>query len=134
MDQQMVTAIAVALATKASEGLAEGGRAAFESLARLVRRAFQSRAAASAALTDAEVDPADGARITALQRALSHVMSEDPAFDTDLQDLWREISPHLTVSDGGIVNNISGRVEGNAVQARDIHGGISFGTSRRGES
>jgi hypothetical protein len=59
MDQQMATAIAVTLATKAAEGLAGGGRAAFEALARVVRRAFQGRPSARIALVDAEADPAN---------------------------------------------------------------------------
>lgn len=133
MDQEMVTAIAVALAAKAAEGLTEGGRAAFEALARLVQRAFQGRASAQAALTDAETDPADETRIEELQRALAQTAAEDPAFETDLRGAWRELAPHLTASDSAVANNVSGTVEGNVVQARDVHGGISFGMPRRDE-
>jgi hypothetical protein len=134
MDQEMVTAIAVALATKAAEGLTEGGRAAFEALARLVQRAFQGRASAQAALTGAEADPADETRIEELQQELAQTAAEDPAFETDLRGAWRELAPHLTASDSAVANNVSGTVEGNVVQARDVHGGISFSTPRRDES
>jgi hypothetical protein len=133
MDQQMATAIAVTLATKAAEGLTEGGRAAFEALARVVRRAFQGRPSARVALVDAEADPTDEARIGALRRALAHVAAEDPAFEADLRELWRELSPQLTATGGGIVNNVSGTADGNLVQARDVHGGISFGIPGRAE-
>jgi hypothetical protein len=131
MDQEIVTAIAVALATKAAAGLTEGGRTALEALARLVQRAFQGRASAQAALAGAEADPADETRIEELQRALTQATAEDPAFETDLRGLWGELAPHLTASDGAVANNVSGTVEGNVVQARDVHGGISFGTPRR---
>ncbi|MGI5180590.1 hypothetical protein ACQEVZ_30180 [Dactylosporangium sp. CA-152071] len=134
MDQEILTAIAVALATGAAEGLAGGGRAAFEALAQLVRRAFQGRASAHAALADAEANPADETRIGTLQQALTEAVAEDPAFETDLQAVWRDLSPHLTAGYGGVANNVSGTIEGNVVQARDVHGGISFGTPGRTES
>ncbi|MET7425380.1 hypothetical protein [Dactylosporangium sp. NPDC005555] len=134
MDHEILTAIAVALATRAAEGLAGGGGAAFEALAQLVRRAFRGRASAQAALTQAEADPADEARIGTLQQALAEAVAEDPAFETDLQAVWRDLSPHLTADYGGVANNVSGTVEGNVVQARDVHGGISFGAPGRTES
>ncbi|MEU7741725.1 hypothetical protein [Nonomuraea sp. NPDC049158] len=49
--------IAVALATKTAEGLAEGRRAAFEALVGLVPRKFEGRDSAQSALADDEADP-----------------------------------------------------------------------------
>jgi hypothetical protein len=134
MDQEILTAIATALATRAAEGLAGGGGAAFEALTRLVRRAFHGRASAQAALADAEADPADETRIGSLQQELANAAAEDAVFETDLQAVWRDLSPHLTAGYGGVANNVSGTIEGNVVQARDVHGGISFGTPDRTES
>jgi hypothetical protein len=64
---------------------------------------------------------------------LAQAVAEDPEFDAELRDLWRALSPHLDASHGGVVNSVSGTVEGNLVQARDVHGGISFGTPGRNE-
>jgi hypothetical protein len=36
------------------------------------------------------------------------------------------LSPHLVPNADGVVNNFSGPVAGNVMQARDVHGGISF--------
>jgi hypothetical protein len=62
---------------------------------------------------------------------LAQAAAEDPAFEAELRGLWREIMPYLNASDGGVVNTVSGTVEGNLVQARDVHGGIAFGVRGR---
>ena len=134
-DQELLTTIAVTLATKTAEGLAAGGRAAFEALAGLVRRRFAGRASAQAALAEreSEIDLAADARIEILRQALAQVVAENPGFEAELRERWLALSPHLSVGDGGVINSVSGTVEGNVVQARDVHGGISFGPAGRAE-
>jgi len=134
-DQELLTTIAVTLATKTAEGLAAGGRAAFEALAGLVRRRFAGRASAQAALDETEAgdDATKDDRIDVLREALAQAVSDDPAFEAELRAQWRALSPHLNASDGGVINSVAGTVEGNVVQARDVHGGISFGGPDRTE-
>jgi len=134
-DQELLTTIAVTLATKTAEGLAAGGRAAFEALTRLVRRRFADRASTQAALAETEgaADAAKAARIEILRQALAQAVADDPAFEAELRDRWRALSPHLSTGDGGVINSVAGTVEGNVVQARDVHGGISFGGPGRTE-
>jgi len=134
-DQELLTTIAVTLATKTAEGLAAGGRAAFEALARLVRRRFAGRASTQAALaeTEAGTDVAKDVRIEILREALAQAAADDPTFEVELRDRWRALSPHLNASEGGVINSVAGTVEGNVVQARDVHGGISFGGPGRTE-
>ena len=132
-DQELLTTIAVTLATKSAEGLAAGGRAAFEALAGLVRRRFAGRASAQAALAERESDSAADARIEILRQALAQVVAESPGFESELRERWLALSPHLSAGDGGVVNSVSGTVEGNVVQARDVQGGISFGPAGRTE-
>ncbi|MEV6632217.1 hypothetical protein AB0M54_15840 [Actinoplanes sp. NPDC051470] len=136
-DQELMTTIAVTLATKTAEGLAAGGRAAFEALARLVRLRFEDRTSTQAALDEAEedagTDSANDDRIETLRQELAQAVADDPAFEVELRDRWRALSPHLNASEGGVINTATGTVEGNVVQARDVHGGISFGASRRTE-
>ena len=129
-DEDIWTAVALTLATKAVEGLAEGGKAAFAALARLVKRRFHGRGSAQAALVEAEADPADDIRIQSLREELAQAAAEDPAFGHELRRLWRDLSPHLVAGTDGVVNNLSGSVGGNVVQARDVQGGISFGDAR----
>lgn len=126
-DEDILTAVALTLATKAVEGLAEGGKAAFAALARLVWRRFQGRGSAQVALAEAEADPTDDTRIQSLREELAQATADDPAFDHELRRLWRDLSPQPAASADGVVNNLTGSVGGNVVQARDVHGGISFG-------
>ncbi|MER7279633.1 hypothetical protein ABT369_34840 [Dactylosporangium sp. NPDC000244] len=51
-----------------------------------------------------------------------------------LRNLWRELSPHLIAGHGGVTNSVYGIVEGNVVQARDVHGGITFGGADRSDT
>jgi hypothetical protein len=134
-DQELLTTIAVTLATKTAEGLAGAGRAAFEALARLVRRRFADRASTQAALTETEAgtDLAKDVRIEILREALAQAVADDPALEAELRDQWRALSPHLSTGEGGVINSVAGTVEGNVVQARDVHGGISFGGPGRTE-
>ncbi|MBT8227007.1 MAG: hypothetical protein HKP61_21035 [Dactylosporangium sp.] len=126
-DEDILTAVALAMAAKAVEGLTEGGRAAFAALTRLVRGRFQRRASAQAALADAETGPPDEARVQSLRDELAQAAAEDPEFDRELRRLWRDVSPRPTANTGGVINTVAGSIAGNAVQARDVHGGISFG-------
>jgi hypothetical protein len=126
-ETDILTAVALAMATKAVEGLTEGGKAAFAALAKLVRERFQRRAFAQAALAEAEADPSDESRIQSLRDELVQTASDDPEFDRELRRLWRDVGQHSTANAGGVINTINGSVGGNVVQARDVHGGISFG-------
>jgi hypothetical protein len=126
-DQQLLTAIALTLATKTAEGLAAGGRAAFEALARVVRRRFEGRASAQAALAEAGTDSTKDARIEILRQELAQAIADDPDFEAELRERWRALSPHLNAGGNSVINSVSGTVEGNVVQARDVTGGISFG-------
>ncbi|MFG1608589.1 hypothetical protein [Actinoplanes sp. NPDC049265] len=136
-DQELMTTIAVTLATKTAEGLAASGKAALEALARLVRRRFDGRTAVQTALAEAEeegkTESTEDDRIEALRRALAQAIADDPSFEAELRDRWQALAPYLDASDGGVVNTVAGTVEGSVVQARDVNGGISFGTPGRTE-
>ena len=130
MDEQFVAALAVGLAGKLVDGLAEAGKATFQGLVRLVLRRFRSDPAAQSALVATEADPSDPGCRGRLRAALERLTAEDPDFDAELRALWSDLQPHLAAASGGVVNNISGDVSGGVVQARDVHGGISFGPGR----
>lgn len=116
MTDPVMTAVAVALVTKAVDGLTEGGRAAFAALAKLVRRKLAANNQAPTTI--------DGTDEQALSDALSEAAARDRTFAEELHRLWQAV--HEARNDA-VRNVISGDVSGNVVQGRDIHGGVSFG-------
>ncbi|QSB13100.1 hypothetical protein JQS43_15795 [Natronosporangium hydrolyticum] len=130
VDEEFLTALATALAGKVAHGLSEAGRAAYQRLVRFVRGRFQADQAAEGVLAAAEADPSDHERLVELRAALARLAADDPQFDAELRTRWRELQPHLTAAAGSVRNTIAGDVSGNVVQARDVQGGISFGSDR----
>lgn len=129
MDPTM-TAVAVAVAGKLTETLTAGAKAALGNLVELVKQRFASDDTAQHALAEAEKAPDDTDRITALANQLERLAAEDPKFAERLRALWSQAGSQLHAETGGVVNEISGSVSGHTVQARDIKGGVSFGTDR----
>lgn len=128
----VLTTVATALAGKAATALAEGGRSALAALTRLVRGRLSGSAAGREALAEADAHPEDEARVHALARALEQACAADPEFHRRLRELCDQAGTELHADHGGVVNQITGSVGGNVVQARDIQGGISFGGPARG--
>ncbi len=124
MPDQIMTAVAVALAGKATEAMFGGARDAFTALVRLVRERFGRDEDARRALESAENAPHDPAAVAALARELARVASADLGFDAEIRDLWPRIA-----AGGEVVNMVTGKVNGPVIQARDVQGGIRFGGS-----
>jgi hypothetical protein len=123
MPDQIMTAIAVALASKTAETVFGGAKDAFTTLARLVRERFSHDENARKALDSAKNAPHDPAAVAALVEALDRLASADPEFAIQIRHLW-----HQFALEGNVMNSI-GSSKGPAVQARDIHGDIHFGKS-----
>jgi hypothetical protein len=113
-DQELLTTIAITLATKTAEGLVAGGRSAFESLARLIRRRLEGRQSTTP-LPQVWTDTADDTRIETLRKALAQAIADDPPFEAELRNHWQSLSPYVEVQDGGVINHVGGNVEGNVV-------------------
>jgi hypothetical protein len=131
-DQELLTSIAVTLATKTAEGLAAGGRAAFDALVRLVRRRLE-RPGSALELPEAGADAPNATPIEVVRQRLANAAADDSGFEAHLSELWQVLSPYLEARDGGVINTVAGNVEGNVVQVRDVHGGISFGSPGRSD-
>jgi hypothetical protein len=126
MTDPVTTAIATALATKAVNGLTEAGRAAFVALMRLVRRKLSANTH-TGVLNEAEAHPTSDTRRRDLADALTHAMVDDPSFSEQLVNLWRQVQESRSGTvQGSVVNIVSGDVDGKLLQARDIHGNVSF--------
>jgi hypothetical protein len=107
MPDTVLVEIAAALAAKASDSLYD-----------LVRNAFKGRKKAVQALDAADGAAPDSPQVVALARELELAETRDQRFAERLRAEWS----------GGVVNRITGTVTGNVVQARDIHGDITFGS------
>jgi hypothetical protein len=57
---------------------------------------------------------------------LAGAEAADPEFAQRLRTEWERFGGDLHGESDGVVNNISGEVRGNVLQARDIHGDITF--------
>ncbi|MQA08570.1 MAG: hypothetical protein GEU98_08445 [Pseudonocardiaceae bacterium] len=113
MPEPILMSIAGALAARAATGLYE-----------LVKKKFSGNQEAEAALDAAEREPENSERISELATALESAEHEDPEFAGALRAEWQQVWQHA--ESGGVTNQISGSVDGKVVQARDIHGDISF--------
>jgi hypothetical protein len=115
MSDPILVSIAAALAGKGATGLYD-----------LVKKKFAGSSQATKALEDAEGSPADSPEVHALSAELARAASADPQFATDLRAIWGHVSAQQHADNDGVVNAITGTVGGNALQARDIKGGVSF--------
>ncbi|SCG55538.1 hypothetical protein [Micromonospora halophytica] len=52
----------------------------------------------------------------------------DPAFDAEFRARFAQVQAVVATHSGNVTNTVSGDVGGAVVQARDVHGGISFGS------
>jgi hypothetical protein len=89
----------------------------------LVRKRFGGDPAAQTALESAQEKPDDQSRTRSLRDALEQAATADPEFGEQLRALWRQASTELNASHGGVINQVSGTVSGNVVQA----GNLTFG-------
>jgi hypothetical protein len=111
MSDTILVEIAAALAAKASESLYD-----------LVRGKFTSRKKALEVLEAADGAAPGSPQVAALAEELATAEADDDQFARQLRAQW------AAAASGGVVNQISGTVTGHVIQARDIHGNITFGS------
>ncbi|MGH3853224.1 MAG: hypothetical protein ACRDR6_06935 [Pseudonocardiaceae bacterium] len=115
MPDPILVSIAAALAGKSATGLYD-----------LVKKKFTGAPSATKALDDAEGSPPDSPEVHALSDELARAESLDLRFAADLRAMWGQVLAQQRADNGGVVNEITGTVSGNVLQARDIAGGVSF--------
>lgn len=126
MPDPVMIAIASAVAGKTTEALTAGAKNALGKLAELIRRRFAGDNAAREAL--------EGAQVDSLAAHLERLAAQDPEFARELRALWDQAGTQLHADHGGVINEVSGDVGGNVVQARDVTGGITFNAPSRRDS
>lgn len=131
MADEIMVAVAAALAGKAAEAAVQGARGGWGALVRLVRQRFSGDLAAAAALQAAGGRPSDQAAVRELARMLERAAAADAGFAARLRSLWPEASAELAsqAGAGDVVNTVTGTVGGHLIQAGDLHveGGLRLG-------
>lgn len=127
MSDPVLVTLATALAENAATAVVSGSATALRALFDLVKSKFAGKAGAEQALQTAQDQPQRPENIERLAAMLAKAAEEDPHFGNRLLSLWDQASNELKADRGGVINQVSGTVGGNVVQARDITGGINFG-------
>ncbi|WP_410583860.1 hypothetical protein [Amycolatopsis sp. lyj-108] len=96
------------------------------SLYSLVKDKFAHSPEAISVLEAAEGAAEDASEILDLAAVIEGVEGEDPEFRDRLREEWTRVSVKQHADAGGVNNLVNGQVTGKVVQARDIHGNISF--------
>lgn len=115
MSDPILISIAAALAGRAATTLYD-----------LVKRKLARDPAATTVL-EASAGAAPGsAEIRALADELRKAEQSDPAFAQELRAAWSNTANQQNAEADAVANQITGTVHGNAIQARDIQGGINL--------
>jgi hypothetical protein len=101
------------------------GEQLWDNLTSVVRRAFGRRSTSVEAAKRLGERPGDADSIRALAEALIADSARDPQGAAQVRH-WVVRAERALVDEGRISNTVTGDVHGNVVQARDIHGDITF--------
>jgi hypothetical protein len=115
MPEPIFMTIATALVTKAVGGLYD-----------VVKAKLGGHKSDAAALEAAVAGGPESDEVARLAEVLERAERADPVFAARLHKEWAEVAVRQRAHDGGVTNQITGHVNGNVVQARDIHGGVTF--------
>jgi len=114
----------VAVLTRVFDAMSdEAGKRAWSGLTSVMGRLFGR--SSSRAANEIETSAAAPETIQALAEALAAEAESDPVATAALRD-WIADTERALDQSGDVTNTISGNVHGPVIQARDIHGGITF--------
>jgi len=115
MTDPILISIATALAGRAATSLYD-----------LVKKKFAGDSKAATALEAAADAPEGSAPVRDLAAELERAEQADSGFREALRAEWDRVSLTQNAQSGGVTNQITGQVTGKVIQARDIHGNVSF--------
>ncbi|WP_349876348.1 hypothetical protein ABIH81_19585 [Micromonospora sp. HUAS YX12] len=125
MDDPLVLA-ATTLVAWATTELAQGARSAVSGLTEFLRHRFRHEQAAQQTVEVALRHPTTDT-VQRLAELLEQETLRDPLFDAEFRARFAKVQAIVAANQGDVTNTVSGDVSGSVVQARDVHGGISFG-------
>jgi hypothetical protein len=116
----------VSLLSKIFSGTTDkAGEQLWDSLGSVVRRLFGRQSTSVEAVKRLDERPGDADAIRALAHALVADSSRDPQAAAQLRR-WLADARQTIAMDDHVTNTVSGNVSGNVLQARDIHGNVTF--------
>ena len=115
--------LATALGGQAAAALGAAAHSAVEKVRGLLRR--RKDEGTLAALEAAEQPSAGPEQVTALAERLDRACAEDPEFAEQLRAEGASVHRMISASGNAVVNENHGNVD-KLIQAREIHGGITF--------
>ena len=130
MTDPITSSIATVLVAGATAAVTDGGRAVIATLVNAVRERFRRNPSDQDTLDAATRSPNDPAVLRRLAELLDVRMRDDPGFAERLRSLWDGVAAAEATHHDEVTNTVSGPVRGSVVQARDIHGGITFNDPR----
>lgn len=125
MDLISVSALVAVLTKIFNSSSEKAGEQLWESLSSVVRRLFGRRSTSVEAVKRLGERPGDADSIRALAQALVDDSGRDPQAAAQLRH-WIASAEETIAADERVTNTVSGDVRGNVLQARDIHGNITF--------
>lgn len=123
MTDPFLDSLATALAGQAATAVGAAGRAAVQKIRDFLGKRAARDPATQAALEAAQ--PAQPETVMALAQRLDQVANDDPELAELISSARTVLHQELTAGDGGVLNENRGTVQ-NLVQAKEIHGGITF--------
>jgi hypothetical protein len=123
MTDPFLDSLATALAGQAATALGAASRAALQKIRDLLGKRAARDPETQAALEAAQPEQPDTVR--ALAQRLDQVATDDPELAQLISSARTALRQEIAASDGGVVNQNRGSAQ-NLIQARDIHGGITF--------
>ncbi|GAB2851228.1 hypothetical protein GCM10027176_62750 [Actinoallomurus bryophytorum] len=125
MDLISVSALVSLLSKIFNSTTEKAGEQLWESLSSVVRRLFGRRSTSVEAVKRLGERPGDADSIRALAQALVDDSARDPQAAAQLRH-WLAGAEQIIATNGHVTNTVHGEVRGNILQARDIHGNITF--------
>jgi hypothetical protein len=118
--------VLVSLLSKIFNGTTEKvGEQLWDSLGSVVRRLFGRQSTSVEAVKRLGERPGDTDSIRALAQALVDDSRRDPQAAAQLRH-WLVAAEQTLAQNNQVTNTVRGEVPGNVLQARDIHGDITF--------
>lgn len=119
--------VVTAIATGAGDRVAAKGIEAVGRLVSALRAKLRGDARTRGALEIALEDPGDVTARGDLEALLRERIQRDAEFSAWLEALWAEVGPEIGMDASKSTNVVHGNIQGDVVQARDVHGGIHIG-------
>ena len=125
MDLISVSTLVLLLSKIFNSTTENAGEQLRDSLGSVVRRLFGRQSTSVEAVKRLGERPGDADSIRALAQALVDDSRRDPQAAAQLRH-WLVAAEQKLSQDNRVINTVSGEIRGNVLQARDIHGDITF--------